>query len=53
MATGWGGQFIVVVPQKRLVVTATNRWQTVGTTAAQAQWQTTCGIILQRIVPAY
>jgi len=53
MATGWGGQFIVVVPQKRLVVTATNRWQSVGTAAAQAQWQATCELILRRIVPAY
>jgi len=53
MATGWGGQFIVVVPQKQLVVAATTHWQGVGTTAATAQWQAVMNLIVQRIVPAF
>ncbi len=53
MAMGWGGQFIVVVPSKRLVVTATNRWQGIARTTANSQWLATYNIILQRIVPAH
>jgi CubicO group peptidase (beta-lactamase class C family) len=53
MAMGWGGQFIVVVPSKRLIVTATNRWQGIARSVANAQWLATYDIILQRIVPAY
>jgi CubicO group peptidase (beta-lactamase class C family) len=53
MAMGWGGQFIVVVPSKRLIVTATARWQGVDRGTASAQWLAIDNIILQRIVPAY
>ena len=53
MAMGWGGQFIVAVPSKRLIVTATNRWQGVDRSTANAQWFAIDTIILQRIVPAY
>lgn len=53
MATGWGGQFIVVVPSKQLVVTAATRWQGVGTGTAQSQWMSVADIITQRIVRAY
>jgi CubicO group peptidase (beta-lactamase class C family) len=53
MAMGWGGQFIVVVPSKRLIVTATARWQGLGQTIAGAQWFAIDSLILQRIVPAY
>ena len=53
MAMGWGGQFIVVVPSKQLIVTATAHWQGIGTSAANAQWIAIDTIILQRIVPAY
>jgi CubicO group peptidase (beta-lactamase class C family) len=52
-ANGYGGQFIVVVPRTRLVVTATNRWQGIGSAAASAQWRTTLDLIMQRIVPAF
>jgi CubicO group peptidase (beta-lactamase class C family) len=52
-ANGYGGQFIVLVPRARLVVTATNRWQGVGATTASAQWMTTLDLIMQRIVPAF
>ncbi len=51
-ANGWGGQFIVVVPTPRLVVTATCRWQGVGTATAQSQWGAVMNIIMQNIVPA-
>lgn len=53
MAMGWGGQFIVVVPSKRLIVTATARWQGVARSTASAQWLAINSVILQRIVPAY
>ncbi|HEY3381808.1 MAG TPA: serine hydrolase [Vicinamibacterales bacterium] len=52
-ANGFGGQFIVVVPRVGLVVTATNRWQGVGSAVAAAQWMATLDIIMRRIVPAY
>jgi CubicO group peptidase (beta-lactamase class C family) len=51
-ASGYGGQFIVVVPRTRLVVTAGTRWQGVGS-AAGAQWRAVFDIIMQRIVPAF
>jgi CubicO group peptidase (beta-lactamase class C family) len=53
MANGWGGQFIVVVPNKQLVVTAATNWQGVGNGTAGVQWQTIMDIVMQRIVPAY
>jgi len=53
MAMGWGGQFIVVVPSKQLIVTATARWQGIARSTANAQWFAIDNIILQSIVPAY
>jgi CubicO group peptidase (beta-lactamase class C family) len=53
MATGWGGQFIVIVPSKQLVVTAATRWQGVGTVVANAQWSAVADIITQRVVRAF
>lgn len=53
MAMGWGGQFIVVVPSKRLIVTATARWEGIARSTANTQWLAIDDIILQRIVPAY
>jgi CubicO group peptidase (beta-lactamase class C family) len=52
-ANGYGGQFIVVAPRARLVVTAANRWQGVGGATANAQWLATIDLIMQRIVPAF
>ncbi len=52
-ASGWGGQFIFVVPRTRLVVAAAGRWQGIGTAAANAQWSTLVDIIVQRVVPAF
>lgn len=51
-ATGWGGQFIVVVPDLRLVVVATNEWRNVATPVANNQWFRTIDLIMTRIVPA-
>jgi CubicO group peptidase (beta-lactamase class C family) len=50
-ASGMGGQFIIVVPAKHLVVTAAANWQ--GVTNLNAQWQTILDNIMLRIVPAY
>jgi len=52
MAHGWGGQFIVVVPARRLVVTAAAGTVGLDSSAAMAQWQRIFDIIVQRIVPA-
>jgi CubicO group peptidase (beta-lactamase class C family) len=53
MANGWGGQFIVVVPTRRLVVTAAARTSGLGGADAMAQWQRVFAIITGRIVAAY
>jgi CubicO group peptidase (beta-lactamase class C family) len=53
LAHGWGGQFIMVVPAKRLVVTAAATTSALGGTDAMAQWQRIFDIITQRIVAAY
>lgn len=52
MAMGWGGQFIMIVPDNKLVVTATC-W-TSGMTWQQAgqNWGTIINIIVNRIFPA-
>ena len=53
LAHGWGGQFIMVVPAKRLVVTAAATTSALGGPDAMAQWQRIFDIITQRIVAAY
>jgi CubicO group peptidase (beta-lactamase class C family) len=52
MAMGWGGQFIFIVPDNELVVTATC-W-TSGVTSQQAgqNWASIIDIIVNRIFPA-
>lgn len=52
-ANGYGGQFIVVVPDIRLVVTATNTWSGVATATANQQWYSTLDIIMNKIIPVY
>jgi CubicO group peptidase (beta-lactamase class C family) len=52
-ANGYGGQFIVVVPDLRLIVVATNRWSGVSTDAANEQWYTTLSVIMDKILPLY
>jgi CubicO group peptidase (beta-lactamase class C family) len=52
-ANGWGGQFIVVVPDIKLIVVATNTWSGVPIATANAQWSSTLDLIMNRIIPLY
>ncbi len=52
-ANGYGGQFVVVVPDLRLVVAATNTWAGVPASTATRQWNSTIGIIMNNIVSVY
>lgn len=52
-ANGYGGQFIVVVPDIRLVVAATNVWNGVPTATADQQWYSTLDIIMNELIPVY
>lgn len=53
LAHGWGGQFIFVVPAKRLVVTAADGITGVSGQAALDQWQRVFEIINRQIVPLF
>jgi len=53
MATGWGGQFIIVVPSLNLVITATNAWSGLTNDAAGQRWQSTIDLIMTRILTAF
>jgi CubicO group peptidase (beta-lactamase class C family) len=50
-ANGWGGQFIVVVPDLRVVVVATNKWSGVPVSTANEQWYSTLDLIINNILP--
>jgi CubicO group peptidase (beta-lactamase class C family) len=52
-ANGYGGQFIVVVPEINLVVSATNIWSGIPTATANQQWNSTLNIIMNKIIPVY
>jgi CubicO group peptidase (beta-lactamase class C family) len=52
-ANGYGGQFIVVVPDLNLVVVAANVWSNVSVDTASQQWYNTIDLIMNRIVPLY
>jgi CubicO group peptidase (beta-lactamase class C family) len=52
-ANGYGGQFIVVVPNIRLIVVATNNLSNVSISAANQQWYNTMDVIINRIIPIY
>jgi CubicO group peptidase (beta-lactamase class C family) len=52
-ANGYGGQFIVVVPDLELIVVATNKWSGVSLTTANQQWYNTLRLIMDRIIPAF
>ena len=53
-ANGWGGQFIVVVPDIKLVVVATNVWSGVPVATANAQWYGASGSdSVNQIIPLY
>lgn len=52
-ANGYGGQFIVVVPNVDLIVIATNKWSGVYLETANQQWYSTIDIIMNEIIPIY
>jgi CubicO group peptidase (beta-lactamase class C family) len=53
LANGWGGQFIMVVPDRRLVVTTAARTSGLAASATMAQWQRIFDIVTQRVLPAF
>jgi CubicO group peptidase (beta-lactamase class C family) len=52
-ANGYGGQFLVVAPDLKLIVVATNRWAGVPSATTSQQWYSTLDLIINRIVPLY
>jgi CubicO group peptidase (beta-lactamase class C family) len=52
-ANGFGGQFIVVVPDIRLIVVATNAWSNIPIDRANQQWYSTLDVIMNKILPLY
>jgi CubicO group peptidase (beta-lactamase class C family) len=52
-ANGYGGQFIVVVPDLNLVVVAQNQWSGVAGAMANEQWYRTMDIIITRILTSF
>jgi CubicO group peptidase (beta-lactamase class C family) len=52
-ANGYGGQFIVVVPNLKLVVVATNKWSGVSSSTTDQQWITTINLIMSDILSAF
>ena len=52
-ANGWGGQFIVVVPDISLVVVASNEWSGIPSTTANEQWYNTLNLIINEIIRIY
>jgi CubicO group peptidase (beta-lactamase class C family) len=52
-AMGWGGQFIITVPNLKLIVVATNKWSGVSGPVANEQWYRTIDLIMIGILPAF
>lgn len=52
MAMGWGGQFILIVPEQNLVVTATCWHSGLSWQQAGAHWTSIINIIVNHIFPA-
>jgi CubicO group peptidase (beta-lactamase class C family) len=52
-ANGYGGQFIVIVPDIKLIVIATNTWSGVTNAIANDQWYSTLDMIINKIIPIY
>ena len=52
-ANGWGGQFILVVPELSLVVVASNEWSGIPSAIAGEQWYNTLNLIINEIIPVY
>ena len=51
MAMGYGGQFIVVVPEKDLVVVAKCNWR-LSSNQTNQNWYDTISLIVEKIIPA-
>jgi CubicO group peptidase (beta-lactamase class C family) len=51
-AMGWGGQFIIIVPHLKIVVTATSNWMGLNTNEANTQWSNLINLILREIIPS-
>lgn len=51
-ANGYGGQFIVVIPDLETVIVATNNWMNVSRTECGSNWQQTVAVIVDEIIPA-
>ena len=52
-ANGYGGQFIVVVPDLKLIVVATNKWSNIAAASANQDWYNTLYVIINKIIPLY
>lgn len=52
-AMGYGGQFILVVPGKKMVITASCDWQSVNDSTADFNWYTIMNTIANSIIPAF
>jgi len=50
-ANGWGGQFVVNVPDLKLTVVAQSDWNA-GARSAGEQWWSTINIIMNQVLPA-
>ncbi len=50
-ANGYGGQFIVVVPDLDMVITATNNWR-IPENKANSNWYETASLIIDQIIPS-
>ncbi len=51
LAWGWGGQFIILVPGKNMLVIMNSDWQ-VNSDTADAQYATALDILVNHIIPA-
>lgn len=52
-AMGYGGQFILIVPTKKMVITATCDWQNPSSSVADNNWYTIMNTIANSIIPAF
>lgn len=52
-AMGYGGQFIVIAPSTRVVVTATAQWRGIGSAAADDQWSRIIDLVMNQVLPAF
>jgi CubicO group peptidase (beta-lactamase class C family) len=52
-ANGYGGQFIVIVPDLNLIVAATNYWYGIKSSLINDQWNRTINLIMTQIVPEF